>query len=93
MEDDEQHHDTKHQDCIKDVQEHLMRHEQPIITLIKLNDTEDRADQDKNACSVQCPHVRVPVLDLVHRGGRRGARESEVEDTTAEEEHAEEEDL
>ena len=89
----EDHHNTQHQNSIKDVQKPLVAEYIPVISLDELRDSEHRPDQDEDAGSVESDEMLAP-WDEFRNGLWSGCfADAGLEEDGDEEEAAEEDDL
>jgi hypothetical protein len=83
----------KHQQPIKDINEHFMTHNKPIRPLHILNNTQHRPNKHKDTGQVQRPHMFSPGK-LICNSPRGGiSSDAQLEDHSADEEESEEKDL
>jgi hypothetical protein len=85
------HHDTRHQQRVKNVQEDLVPKQDTIIAPTELNYAEHGSNQDQDTGSVQSVHVRLPIV--VSGSWCWRANDAEVEYAAGDDEDAEKDDL
>jgi hypothetical protein len=85
------HHRNPHDQRIKNVEEHLVDHDEPIVSLGVLDHAHDRSHEDQDADEVERDHVLLPGCGVAF--GRRLLAEARVEDCCCNDEEAEDNDL
>ena len=91
MDNIEKDHDTQHKYGIKNVQEHLVPHQETIIVLCKENYSEDRSDEDDDTSSVERVNVFLPACVGESQCG--WLHNAVMEPSAADDEEAEEDNL
>lgn len=92
-EDDVERDDSSHENRIKDVQEHLMRDQVPIIALSILDRSKYRPNEDQDADSIQNEEVPPPRDARAVHSVLRASLETVLEDAAGDDEEAEVDDL
>lgn len=86
-------HGKKHKRCIENIQEYLVREEEPVLSHDVFDNSKDRPDQDTDTGNVESPEVSFPWNVWRHGAGCGQQLYAVVEGTGDDDEESKKEDL